>query len=204
MRSLIPSWLAWNTGSDQTQTFDRSPAPQPFQFRNDHYTSNPRLPYTLFGYGTFKATENTAIHYFRLRPYLGSRDPVLFRGAPSRERIARTVLASERREVDREIWSSLLLQPPTHVLRIGWISLRTRQSYDILYIPINFLWIGYSAEGVAKDCGKYLIALLERGDPKTLCPGKKGAWQTDLFWLANVFWRFRWQIYDRPLQEWKG
>lgn len=169
-----------------------------FTLYDDHYTDNPRVAYAIFGYGTLPLPKNVAIHYFRLRPFLGARDPVLAEGVPDRGRLARSIISSEKDPISRGLLENLFSPYPTHVLRLGWKHKKTGQTVDLLYIALCFRHSNHSTMGLAQACGDRLVEQLQQEAYfSVLCPPPDKLRAAQMFWVAVLFIRFRWLVSDR-------
>lgn len=160
----------------------------------------PPAPYLVRGYGTLAPTRKAALHYLRVRPYLGSTDPVLSNGVPDRGKVLQRILEDERRQENKALWRALLTPPFTHVVRLGWISRLTGQRFDILYLPLSFRFPNLSAPSLAEECGFFLADRLTRQETVfTLCPQNHSLHAIQSFWLIMLFVRFRGSTVDRDM-----
>lgn len=174
----------------------------PIQTYPDRYTEQPRLPYTVFAYGTLPASEKIALHYIRIRPYMGGGDPVIRGGIPERQRLLQAILASTLAPENKQHWRALLGDPPTHVLRFGYVWKRTGRAVDVAYIKLNLFSPGHSSEAIARECAKYLIEQLKRENLlRLLCPTADRMKVAQIYWVSMLFLRWRWLTHDRYKTE---
>lgn len=190
--------------------------PDAFKLQKGQKTHPPIIvSYQVHGHGTLASTADRGIHYTRLRPFIGRSDPVLPGIVPHRRTLASDLATGERREIERALWENLFRYPPTHVLRLGWVSRATGAAHDILYLPLNFNCPGFSSKGLAKDCGLYLVDCLQRcSDRPLLLPTSKiiynpitgtnrtGIHFAAMFWLAQVFYHYKDLTVERPALRW--
>lgn len=173
-------------------------------YRGERTNGELSVPYTLWGKGHFGPTEGKAIHHFRLRPCLGTSDPVFLHGGlRDRAALAKRILEQEQREIPTEMWNQLFSPLPTHVAHFAWQSLKTDQYYKIFYFPLSFSFHGHSSNGLAKRWGLYLIDRLQLAtDPSDLCPPSKEILQCQQFWMTTAFNYLQYMVIDEPLLRW--
>lgn len=183
----------------------KSQRPQPWRYYPRQKTQSPvTVPYQLFGYGTLEPTQDKAIHYGRLRPFLGRSDPVLSTGALRRKMLSQDLGEAERRTIEKDLWAALFSLPPTHVLRVGWISRSTNLRHDTLYLALNFDVPGWSKNGLAKSCVGYMLdCMVVCEDTALLLPTnapihnkvthqiRTGDYFAAMLWLAHLFYHYK-------------
>lgn len=174
---------------------DRPATDRPFHL-------DPRPSYLVFGWGYFPPTRNSGQHYIRVRRYIGSRDPCVSARVANRKIIS-TILAGERRTIQRDQWAEMFNQPSTHVIRFGWQSVHG-QCYDLFYLPVAFTVPGFHSDGLARAFGSRLIESVHRCQEATwlLCPATVGdhTLSAAVFWLAAAHTNWLEQDLKMPRQ----
>jgi hypothetical protein len=163
--------------------------------------------YLFFGYGTLGPTHSKASHYYRLRPYLGrDNDPIHIPESLQRcKKLAQAILDAERRPQEKKIWESLFSPFPTHVVRLGWKSLKTGHCHDILYLPLCFAFFEHPPEYLAMEWGKAQTDyLLKSGNElHFLCPPNVNMLNVQICWMAIAFAHHYWILIEKPLEKYR-
>lgn len=154
----------------------------------------PRKPYVYVATGKLFATG--AIHYLRIRPYYGDSDPIQGVISDSREFI-QTLLESERREDNRQLWSQLCLATtPTHVIHIGYVNESRTHNWDLLYLAVHLHGHPlHYASTIALEIGDFLLGFLQAEAEEITQRGmlvvKPGSAASQVFWLTLLFVKYR-------------
>lgn len=190
--------------------------PEPFRLYRGRKTEPPIVvPYLIFANGTLQPTVKQAVHYIKLRPFVGRNDSVLRHLTPDRKVLVRDLVEAERREIEQALWQNLFAYPPTHVLHFGWRSRLTGNIYRITYLPLNFFRPGFSLNGLAKSSVAYLAEWVQRCDDAALLrPTQKliynpitetkrsGTHFAAMFWLGQLFYYLKEETIESPGKRW--
>lgn len=156
--------------------------------------------YNYYAVGKLWKTRKAAVHYFAIRPFRGVRDPVLQEGLALRAKLLPLLLQAERKDINRKLVQSLFTLPPSHVLRLGWRSIKTGTDHDILFIPLRFSYQGFAADKLAWECAIDLSERLSNTEfVGLLCPDQQSLRKAQVVWLSFLFFRFRGVTVDRFL-----
>lgn len=156
--------------------------------------------YIYYANGKLWRTRRAAIHYFAIRSFQGVGDPVLQDGLELRSKLLPLLLQAERKEVNKKLVDSLFTLPPTHVIRLGWRSIKTGLDHDILFLPVRFSYSGLSADRLAWECAIDLAERLSNTEfVPLLCPSQQSLRKAQMVWLSFLFFRFRGVTVDRNL-----
>lgn len=156
--------------------------------------------YTFYATGKIWKTRRAGVHYFGVRPFRGTSDPVLQKGISLRETLRPLLLKAQSREGNQKLLDSLIQLPPTHVLRLGWRSLKTNENHDILFIPLRFKYPGLADDKIAWECAIDFSERLSNTEcVQLLCPEQKALRNAQMVWMAYLFYRFRGVTVDRFL-----